>query len=722
MRMRSFFQIYIITIILISNSSLKADIVIDSMRWFGTNADGTSSLVYNYTPLGGAWRLFIESGSTLSGSFINTNESGISLPMSPGNYTYSFAGDAWESGQSKRYYGGISLRVRDTITEEVAYFGAWAPIDTSHSFEDIPVPIFGQNFAKETKCELSGYSFSVNEFFYTKDGSLGYQDWASPFASQPNGRTDTVGYVSFEVQYIAPVPSTLAISSTDGGSVGSPGEGVFAYDQGEVVEVEAVSDSHYHFANWTGTAVEAGKVANFTSASTTVTMDADYDLMANFAIDTHTLTTSSNTGGAVTIPGEGVSSYDYGTVVDLVAMSEAHYHFVEWVGPVGDSTSSSTSVTVSDDMEVQAEFSIDQFNVILSSTMGGTIVEPGEGEFLFDYGTKIVLEAWSDDSLFEFSHFTGSLTSSANPYRYFIVTGDSAIHAVFHSLQDVLYVDGSIPAGQYENGTDEYPFDSIREAIEVAKEGATVVIRSGIYCENLELPSCSLTLTGVDINDTKGWAFPVIEGVGDAPVVTRRWGADAPVLMQGLIIRGGDGRTAGGIDCRDTQITLENCLLTGNRCNNTHGLGGAVFAYDSQVNLVNCTVSGNYSSIKGAALYAGNGSTVTVLDSILWDNVPMEILSDGTSEVVVQYSDLTDLIEGEGNLNEDPLFVSPGYWAHALNPGMSVSASHTYAIWQAGDYHLDVNSPCIDAGDPNESGGDMGAYGNTPEATEVPEG
>ena len=719
---------------------------------------------------------------------------------------------------------------------------------------------------------------------------------------------------------------SLNLSSSDGGSVDTPGEGAFTYDQGDVAEVVAVPDSHYQFVNWTGTAVDAGMVADATAVSTEVTMDADYSLVANFepfyssslvahyelndnandssgfgnhgvvtnttsvpdrngnllsafyfgtdarvvvpdsdtldtpqmtlaawikldtlmprhqtivakwgqgtsggpgintyafeiipnspvlkltlyaedyhrivqttaqvelntwthvaatydgnaariyingqleavlnwtgplrlgsapfciayngfsndlvdfmgsiddvrvynyaageeAIDqlitdsSYVLETSSSIGGFVTVPGEGAYTYEDGVVVDLVATPHDHYHFVEWVGPVADSTSATTSVTVNEDMEVQAVFAIDQFNVTLSSSMGGTIIEPGEGEFLFDYGTMLALDAGIDDLLFEFSHYTGSLATSANPYHYFTVTGDSAIHAVFHSMQDVLYVDGSIPACQYENGTDEYPFDTIQEAIEVAPEGATLMICSGTYCENLELPLKSLTLTGVDVND---WAFPVIEGVGDAPVVTRRWGADTPVLLQGLDLRGGDGKLAGAIDCRQSQLTLANCVITGNRCDNSQGLGGAVFAYDSQVNLVNCTLSGNYSSSKGAALYAGNGSTVTVLDSILWDNVPMEILSDATSEVVVQYSDLTDLTEGEGNLNEDPQFVAPGYWKHALNPGMLVLASHTYAVWQVGDYHLDVDSPCIDTGDPNELGDDMGAYGNTSEAT-----
>jgi hypothetical protein len=82
------------------------------------------------------------------------------------------------------------------------------------------------------------------------------------------------------------VKCSLTVSSTIGGSVTTPGEpGPYQYDQGTEVSIEATEDLNYRFVNWTGTAVNAGKVANPDSASTTVTMDADYTIQANFVID-----------------------------------------------------------------------------------------------------------------------------------------------------------------------------------------------------------------------------------------------------------------------------------------------------------------------------------------------------------------------------------------------------------------------------------------------------
>lgn len=46
------------------------------------------------------------------------------------------------------------------------------------------------------------------------------------------------------------------------------------------------------------------------------------------------LTIASTAGGAVTVPGEGISTYDEGAVVKLVATPDPGYRFVNWTGNV----------------------------------------------------------------------------------------------------------------------------------------------------------------------------------------------------------------------------------------------------------------------------------------------------------------------------------------------------------------------------------------------------
>jgi len=76
----------------------------------------------------------------------------------------------------------------------------------------------------------------------------------------------------------------LTISNTEGGSVTTPGQGTgsFTYDEGEVVNLVAEPDKGYEFVNWTG---DVGTVTNVNAASTTITMNDDYSVTANFEED-----------------------------------------------------------------------------------------------------------------------------------------------------------------------------------------------------------------------------------------------------------------------------------------------------------------------------------------------------------------------------------------------------------------------------------------------------
>jgi hypothetical protein len=71
----------------------------------------------------------------------------------------------------------------------------------------------------------------------------------------------------------------LTVSSTEGGEVDMPGEGTFSYDTGTVVDLVAVPEEGYYFVNWSG---DVGAVVDVFAATTTVTMNSDYSIIANF--------------------------------------------------------------------------------------------------------------------------------------------------------------------------------------------------------------------------------------------------------------------------------------------------------------------------------------------------------------------------------------------------------------------------------------------------------
>ncbi len=72
----------------------------------------------------------------------------------------------------------------------------------------------------------------------------------------------------------------LTIDSTAGGEVTTPGEDTFTYDEGTVVDLEAVAVTGYEFVGWTG---DIGGIDDPNEASTFITMNDDYSITAEFA-------------------------------------------------------------------------------------------------------------------------------------------------------------------------------------------------------------------------------------------------------------------------------------------------------------------------------------------------------------------------------------------------------------------------------------------------------
>ena len=151
----------------------------------------------------------------------------------------------------------------------------------------------------------------------------------------------------------------LTIDSTDGGEVTTPGEGTFPYDEGTVVDLVATPDADFRFVNWTG---NVSTIANVNGATTTITMNDDYEITANFEQippGQFSLTVSSTSGGSVTVPGEATFTYDEGTVVNLVATPSAGYQFDEWtddVSTIANVNSATTTITMNGDYSITANF------------------------------------------------------------------------------------------------------------------------------------------------------------------------------------------------------------------------------------------------------------------------------------------------------------------------------------------------------------------------------
>ena len=85
----------------------------------------------------------------------------------------------------------------------------------------------------------------------------------------------------FEASCTAPATEwRLTISSTEGGSVPIPGEGVFWYSAGQAVVLSAHPDPGYQFIGWTG---RVDAINDIYAPTTIINMELDYTITANFA-------------------------------------------------------------------------------------------------------------------------------------------------------------------------------------------------------------------------------------------------------------------------------------------------------------------------------------------------------------------------------------------------------------------------------------------------------
>ena len=204
----------------------------------------------------------------------------------------------------------------------------------------------------------------------------------------------------------------ITLSSTSGGST-TPEEGTHTYTAGTSLTVSASPDSGYSFQGWTeeGVSITSQKHYSFT-------VEDDRELKANFEKKEHSLSISRSSGGSV-VPQTGSYSHEYGDVVNLEAQPDSGYEFSSWSGDVesvADTESKETSVVIYGDYAIKANFEkevakpmeAEEYTLNITSEIGGSVSEPGEGDYEYEEDENVTLEATPDEG-YVFSHWSGDV-------------------------------------------------------------------------------------------------------------------------------------------------------------------------------------------------------------------------------------------------------------------------------------------------------------------------
>ena len=225
--------------------------------------------------------------------------------------------------------------------------------------------------------------------------------------------------------------STYTISATANPTEGGTIEGAGEYTHGETATLRAIANTGYTFASWT----EGDEVVS-TDAEYSFTVTADRTLVANFTINTYTISATANPTEGGTI--EGARDYTYGETATLTATASEGYNFINWTedGEVV-STEAEYSFAVTADRTLVANFTINTYTISATAnpTEGGTI----EGALDYTYGETATLTATASEG-YNFINWTedGEVVSTEAEYS-FTVTADRTLVANFEVIPATTY-------------------------------------------------------------------------------------------------------------------------------------------------------------------------------------------------------------------------------------------------------------------------------------------
>ena len=141
---------------------------------------------------------------------------------------------------------------------------------------------------------------------------------------------------------------------------------------------------------------------------------------------------------------------------------------------------------------------------------------------------------------------------------------------------------------------------------------------------------------------------------------------------------------------------IANCIIAGNGGDGIEMWAARRAGSSPTTTRRSCTARSSATAATGSTA-ASPSSSIRLSARTESSPAAAQIVADAAT---VNYCDVEGGHPGTGNIDADPIFVVPGYWADSDDPNSRAAAGDTKAVWVGGDYHLKAGSPCIDAGDP----------------------
>lgn len=253
-------------------------------------------------------------------------------------------------------------------------------------------------------------------------------------------------------------------------------------------------------------------------------------------------------------------------------------------------------------------------------------------------------------------------------------------------------------------------YSSIQEAINAAAEDDMIIVDPGTYEEDINFRGKNITLHSLDPGNWDTINSTILSGTGRKPVITLT-GTEQAAQVAGFTITGGfTSKSGAGIQGNNSQASILNCVIQGNRAMQK---GGGIHGIRGQI--LNCVIEKNTAEFGGGladcndvfnSLLSANqsdegGGLYNITGRILHCTIARNLATKGAGlsqclgrieNCIIWGNEFDSLYQcsqplfscvegddrGEKNIDIDPEFID----------------------FQLGNYRLSPGSFCIDAGNP----------------------